>query len=259
MNNNNSCLKELLDNKAEKYDKLSFINTDPIQIPKQYTKKEDIEISGFLTSVIAWGRRDMIIKSATRLMEMMGNQPYQFITNAQENDLKQFQSFKYRTFSSEDCITYLRALKNIYNFHGGLEAVFTKGYQKDHTIFSAIQYFRSLFFEIQHQHRCEKHISDVTKGSAAKRINMFLRWMIRQDKNGVDFGIWENIPQSSLLIPLDVHSARQSRRLGILMRKQNDWKAVVELTNNLRKFDPNDPIKYDFALFGMGVFNDVEK
>jgi len=259
MNKENTSLKELLDGKAEKYDRLSFITTDPIQIPKQYTKKEDIEIAGFLTSVIAWGRRDMIIRSANHLMKMMGNQPYEFIINAQEKDLQQFQTFKYRTFSSDDCITYLRALKNIYNIHGGLETVFTEGYHKEETIFSAIQYFRSLFFEITHEHRCEKHISDVTRGSAAKRINMFLRWMIREDKNGVDFGIWKDIPKSSLLIPLDVHSARQSRRLGLLTRKQNDWKAVVELTDNLKKFDPYDPVKYDFALFGMGVFNDVEK
>ena len=250
-------LKELLDNKAEKYDRPSFITTDPIQIPKQFTKKEDIEIAGFLTSVIAWGRRDMIIRSSNRLMSIMENQPYEFIINAQEKDLEPFLSFKYRTFSSADCITYIRALKNIYKYQGGLEKVFTEGYQKDETIFSAIQYFRSLFFEIMHEHRCEKHISDVTRGSAAKRINMFLRWMVRQDKNGVDFGIWKDISASSLMIPLDVHSGRQSRRLGLLTRKQNDWKAVLELTNNLRQYDPDDPIKYDFALFGMGVFNDV--
>ena len=258
MSRENISLKELLDYKAEKYDRPVFITTDPIQIPKKFTKKEDIEIAGFLTSVIAWGRRDMIIRSASRLMSMMGNQPYEFIINAQEKDLESFLSFKYRTFSSSDCITYLRALKNIYKFHGGLEDVFTRGYRKEGTIFSAIQYFRSLFFEIIHEHRCEKHLSDVTKGSAAKRINMFLRWMVRKDKNGVDFGIWKDISASSLMMPLDVHSGRQSRRLGILTRKQNDWKAVVELTSNLREYDPEDPIKYDFALFGMGVFNDID-
>ena len=258
MSRENTSLKEMLDNKAKKYDRPSFIISDPIQIPKQFTKKEDIEIAGFMTSVIAWGRRDMIIRSAIRLMNIMGNQPYDFLINAQEKDLELFLSFKYRTFSSADCITYMRALKNIYKIYGGLETVFTEGFHKEETIFSAIKYFRSLFFEIHHEHRCEKHLSDVTRGSAAKRINMFLRWMVRQDKNGVDFGIWKDIPISSLLIPLDVHSGRQSRRLGLLTRKQNDWKAVVELTNNLRQYDPADPIKYDFALFGMGVFNDVD-
>jgi len=247
-------LKLLLDEKFDLYNRPFYIETDPIQIPHQFSKPEDIEIAAFLTAGIAWGIRISIINNARLLMKLMDHSPYDFVINHREKDLIPLQKFVHRTFNGQDCIFFIRALKNIYQNHGGLKKVFVESFQKSGDIFNSLVHFRQLFFEIEHSKHCEKHISNVLKNAAAKRLNLFLRWMIRKDGRGVDFGIWSEIPTAKLYIPLDVHSANFGRKLGLLQRQQNDWKAVEELTNNLIKFDPNDPVKYDYALFGMGVF-----
>ncbi|MGV8139112.1 MAG: TIGR02757 family protein [Mangrovibacterium sp.] len=250
----NQELKDLLDEKAFKYNQPDFIETDPIQVPKQFARKENIEIAAFLSAGIAWGQRPVIIKNALDLVKLMDHDPFEFLMHSGEQDWQRFSGFKHRTFNGIDCLFFLRSLKNIYKNHGGLEAVFTRGYQSDRTIESALRYFRKIFFGVSCESRSQKHISDIDKGSSAKRLNMFLRWMVRSDEQGVDFGLWKAIPMSSLMLPLDVHTGTQSRQLGLLTRKQNDWKAVLEVTATLRQFDPFDPVKYDFALFGMGVF-----
>jgi uncharacterized protein (TIGR02757 family) len=247
-------LKEFLDFKFEQYNKPVFITTDPLSIPHIFSKKEDIEISAFLTSTIAWGQRPTIIKNALSLLTLMDMSPYDFILNSNKYDYRIFNKFVHRTFNGNDCIYFIKSLKNIYKTYGSLENVFQSGFEKDKTIRSAIIEFRKIFFKNVHESRIEKHISDPGKNSACKRLNLFLRWMVRNNKSGVDFGIWENIPASALLCPLDVHSGNVSRKLGLITRKQNDWYAAQELTDNLKKFDASDPAKYDLALFGLGIF-----
>ena len=250
---NNIELKEFLDSKVLEYNNPKFIESDPIQIPHQFSLKEDIEISGFLTATIAWGKRKMIIRNANRMVELMGNSPYDFVMNHKEHHLENFEGFVHRTFNEIDFTFFIKSLKNIYTNHGGLERIFSQ-FPEDFTHKRAIHQFKKIFFEISHQQRSTKHVSDPMKGSASKRINMFLRWMVRNDNCGVDFGIWKNTPMSKLSCPLDVHSGNVARKLGLLSRKQNDWKALEELDVSLRKLDPNDPVKYDYALFGLGVF-----
>lgn len=250
---NKSELKSFLDEKVELYNNPKFIESDPIQIPHLYSLKEDIEIAGFLSATIAWGNRKMIIKNATQMIYLMGNAPYDFVMSHTENDLDRLESFVHRTFNGKDFASFIKGLQHIYKNHNGLEFVFSRSQEKD-SIQKSISEFKQLFFEIPHQYRTQKHISDPMNGSAAKRINMFLRWMVRQDNKGVDFGIWKSIAPSSLSCPLDVHSGNVARKLELLTRKQNDGKAVAELDFNLRKLDPIDPVKYDFALFGLGVF-----
>jgi uncharacterized protein (TIGR02757 family) len=247
-------IKSFLDQKVNSFNRTSFIETDPIQIPKLFSTKENIEIAGFLAATLAWGQRPTIIRNALKLVELMHNNPIEFLLQASEDEWDVFLNFKHRTFNGIDCIYFLKALRNIYQNHGGLEQVFTKGFQKDQTIFSALIHFRKVFFELDHERRTEKHISDVQKGAAGKRLNMYLRWMIRNDQTGVDFGIWKQIPASALMLPLDVHTGNVSRKLGLLARTQNDWRTVEEITAKLCEFDPKDPIKYDFALFGLGAF-----
>lgn len=252
-------IKQQLDKYVEKFNTLEFIDSDPIQIPHRFSLKEDIEISGFLAATIAWGQRKSIIKNALRLMDLMDNSPYDFLINSNENtDWQQFTGFVHRTFNSTDCLFFIKSLKNIYLKHNGLENVFATGFEKNQTVYGALEYFRAVFLEIPHDKHVEKHLSDVSCNSAAKRLNMFLRWMVRSDSAGVDFGIWEKIPQSVLMLPLDVHSGNVGRALGLLTRKQNDWKAVEEITDVLRTFDATDPIKYDFALFGAGVNGEIK-
>ncbi|PQJ74643.1 TIGR02757 family protein [Polaribacter gangjinensis] len=246
-------LKEFLDEKARFYNNPSFIESDPIQIPHQFSKKEDIEIAAFLTATISWGNRKMIIQNASKMMELLEFSPHDFILNHHENDLKSFDKFVHRTFNSIDFQQFIKSLQHIYLNHGGLENTLLISDKSD-TYQKAIHQFKKLFFEIPHSNRTQKHISDPMKNSAAKRINMFLRWMVRNDTSGVDFGIWKTHNPANLSCPLDVHSGNVARKLGILKREQNDWKALSELDKKLRKFDKNDPVKYDFALFGLGVF-----
>ena len=248
-------LKKFLDEKTEQYNHLDFIDKDPVKIPHLFSEKSDIEISGFLTSVISWGQREMIIKNAVKLMEWMDNSPHQFICNYSRDELKIFQKFYYRTFKGEDCIFFLQSLKNIYSNYGGLQTIFEKNILKeDENVSGGIIQLKKFFFELPHQKRTEKHLPDIIKNAAAKRMNMFLRWMVRSDDRGVDFGIWKKIKTAQLVCPLDVHTARVARKLGLLKRKQNDWQSAIELTNSLKKFDSKDPVKYDYALFGLGIF-----
>ncbi len=247
-------LKRFLDEKAAYYNQPLFIESDPIQIPHQFSKKEDIEIAGFLVATIAWGNRKSIIKNGTRLMQLMGGSPHDYVLNfSEEKHGESLSDFVHRTFNSDDLVYFIKALQHIYTEHKGLEAVFA-AFSEEDTLQPAIHHFKKVFFSLPHLKRTEKHVSDPLKNSAAKRINMFLRWMVRRDNTGVDFGIWNSLSPSQLSCPLDVHSGRVARSLSLIKRKQNDAKALVELDASLRKLDSEDPVKYDFALFGLGVF-----
>ncbi|MBX2960387.1 MAG: TIGR02757 family protein [Flavobacteriales bacterium] len=242
---------ELLEEKHDKFNRVSFIESDPISIPHLFSKPQDIEIAGFLASTIAWGQRVTIIKNANQLMQLMDLAPHDFVMHHVPADLKRLEKFKHRTFNGIDLTFFISSLKNIYQAHHSLENVFA---QYPTNMQQSIHHFRNQFFELEHPQRTTKHVSDSMNNSAAKRINMYLRWMVRNDNRGVDFGLWKNIKPKDLMCPLDVHSGNVARKLGLLNRTQNDWKAVEELTTNLRKYDINDPIKYDFSLFGLGVF-----
>jgi len=246
-------LREFLEEKVLQYNTPDFIELDPVQIPHLYSAKEDIEISGFLTATISWGNRTSILNSAKRMMELMGNSPYDFIMNHRDSDLKRMEGFVHRTFNSTDLLTFMNALKYIYQSRKGLEGVFNQ-YKTADSVQPAIHHLKREFFMVPHLERTRKQLPDPWNGSAAKRINMYLRWMVRKDDAGVDFGIWKNISPSILSCPLDVHSGNVARKLGLLSRKQNDSKAVHELDRNLRELDPVDPVKYDFALFGLGIY-----
>lgn len=248
-------LKAFLEEKFRQYNNPRFIESDPISIPHLFSRREDREIAGFLAATIAWGNRKSIIVNATRLVEWMDMAPFDFISQASAADLKPFQKFVHRTFNGVDCLFFLRSLRHLYGKYGTLETAFLRGMLPgDENVRNAITHFRKEFFSIKHPARTEKHVSDPSKKSSAKRLCMYLRWMVRRDKAGVDFGIWKNISPAQLCLPLDVHTGNVSRALGILKRKQNDWRAVEEVTAFLRTLDARDPVKYDFALFGLGVF-----
>lgn len=245
-------IHDFLNYKVIEYNNPSFIEGDPIAIPHMFSLKEDIEIAGFLVSTISWGNRKAIVRSGQKMMKILGNSPYDFVMSHTKVDLKKADGFVHRTFNSIDLCFFIEALKNIYLHHDGLEVIFSKHASED-SLQTAIHEFKRIFFELPHHERTTKHISDPLKGSAAKKINMFLRWMIRKDFAGVDFGLWNTISPSILSCPLDVHSGNVARKLGILTRKQNDAIAVLELDMKLREFDKLDPVKYDFALFGLGI------
>lgn len=246
-------LKCFLDEKTEQYNRPEFVESDPIQVPKAFSRTEDIEIAGFLASTIAWGQRKTIVKNAQKMMNLLGNSPYDFVMSHKKSDLIRLESFVHRTFNGQDFIEFIHSLRRIYKRFGSLEeAVFQSVENKN--LQKGISNFKKLFFEETTLKRTEKHLSDPEKGSAAKRINMYFRWMVRSDNKGVDLGLWKKISPSQLSCPLDVHSANVGRLLGLITRKQNDAKALTQLDENLRKFDSNDPAKYDFALFGLGIF-----
>ena len=250
-------LKDFLDAKVLEYNTTKFIESDPISIPHSFDKKEDIEIAALLTATIAWGQRKTIINNGNRMMELMDNSPHDFVLNHSQSDLKSLSDFKHRTFNGNDFKFFISQLSRIYKNLGSLEKAFEQGLKPDSTnCLPAIESFRDLFFfKVPEEHRrTMKHVSSPAKGSAAKRLIMFLRWMVRNNVTGVDFGIWKSISPSLLSCPLDVHSGNVARKLGVLARTQNDWKAVIEMDETLRKMDPKDPAKYDFALFGLGVF-----
>ncbi len=246
-------VRDFLERKAEQYNGRWFIEKDPISIPHLFTKKEDIEISGFLVSTIAWGRRSMILQKARILMEWMHMSPHDFVLNADDREFSRLSGFVYRTFNGADCQYFVSALREIYLNNGGLEKVITDGYRDGGSVHAALDRFRQIFMQYEALERTGKHFANVTKGSSAKRLNMYLRWMVRND-GIVDFGLWKGIRTADLMIPLDVHVGRIGRQLGLLERKQDDWKAVEELTQQLRLLRPDDPVYYDYALFGTGVF-----
>lgn len=246
-------LKELLDELHDRYNDRTFIDPDPISIPHTFELREDIEISGFLAATIAWGNRKMIVRNAKRMIDLMEGEPYRFVMESDEKEFLSVVNFVHRTFNGSDFSYFLTALKHIYRNHGGIKRIFVDGYLKNGSLEEGIADFRKSFFELEHLPRVERHLSSVEKNSACKRVNMYLRWMVRNDNRGVDFGLWSEIPASVLYMPLDIHTGNVGRQLGLLSRKQNDWKAVLELTENLRRFDAEDPVKYDYALFGVGV------
>ncbi len=246
-------LKDFLDQKVEQYNHRGFLEGDPLSIPHQFDTKEDIEISAFLTATIAWGNRKSIINSAYKMIDLMEGEPYRFVMEFGPEQSGRLDSFVHRTFNGTDLVCFLNGLQHLYRDYGGLEPVFAQ-YSEPNSLQPAISRFKTHFFEVPHQKRSLKHISDPEKGSAAKRINMFLRWMVRNSDSGVDFGLWKDLSPSQLSCPLDIHSGRVARRLGLLKRRQDDARAVQELDASLRKFDPEDPVKYDFALFGLGIF-----
>ncbi|MBI5914498.1 MAG: TIGR02757 family protein [Bacteroidetes bacterium] len=250
-----SNLKIFLDECVEKYNRPAFIESDPISVPHRFTRLQDIEISGFWTAMLAWGQRKTIIHNANTLIELMDGAPCDFILHHQEHDRKRFLPFKHRTFQATDTLYFLEFFQWFYQNHISLEEAFLKKMKPDDPhVGEGLTGFREVFFSLPDApRRTQKHVPSPATKSSCKRLNMFLRWMVRHDDRGVDFGLWKNIKPAQLLIPLDVHVERIARKFGLLERRQTDWQAVLELTDRLRAFDPNDPVRYDFALFGLGI------
>ena len=263
----NKSLKEFLDQRVELYNQPSFIEKDPVSIPHKFTKKQDVEIAGFFAAVFSWGNRTTIIKKSNEIIGLMDNAPFDFIVNHQEKDLAKLTHFVHRTFNSTDLLYFIHFLHHHYS--GKIKPAKNIRNEKETTLESAFSYwmekgdtdtgkalsgFHQYFFSLEDApRRTQKHIATPEKNSSCKRLNMFLRWMVRKDKKGVDFGIWKSIQPEQLVCPLDLHVARVARRFGLLSRPQSDWTSAIELTENLRRMDPKDPVKYDFALFGLGI------
>ncbi len=248
-------IKDFLDKKVDEYNQPFFIVDDPISVPHLFTKKQDIEIAGFFAAMFAWGNRTIIIQKSKELMNLMDNSPHDFITKAPEESLKTLIKFKHRTFTATDLLYFVEFLKHHYQQNDSLESAFTKGMDpSDQDIENALRYFHTYFFSLEDAPpRTRKHIATPEKKSTCKRLNMYLRWMVRRDNAGVDFGIWKDISPAQLICPIDLHVARVAKKFNLLERKQIDWQAALELTAYLRTFDKKDPAKYDFALFSLGV------
>jgi uncharacterized protein (TIGR02757 family) len=243
-----------LEAKYLQYNQPDFIGYDPISVPHRFSQKQDIEIMGFWAATLAWGQRKTIINNCNKLIAWMDNAPYDFIMNHQDNDLKPFSTFKHRTFNGDDALYFLAFFKEFYQHNTSLETAFVPANINSFTVENAIINFKNIFFALEYApNRTKKHVASPLSGSTCKRINMFLRWMVRKDDKSVDFGIWEKIKPSQLICPCDVHVDRVGRYLGLIERPQTDWKTALELTEALKQFDPNDPVKYDFALFGLGI------
>lgn len=244
-------LQYFLNSKADLYNQPSFIPNDPVCIPHSFTKKQDVEIAGFFAAIFAWGNRTTIINKSKELMQLMENTPHDFCLHHSPKELKRLTSFKHRTFNTTDLLYFIEFFKHHYSKHKSLESAFVV---HGSTVEKMLTGFHHYFFSLEHvPERTKKHIATPERNSSCKRLNMFLRWMVRQDDKGVDFGIWKNISPSQLICPIDLHVARVAKKLNILKRKQTDWQAAMELTEYLRTLDRNDPVKYDFALFGLGV------
>lgn len=244
-------LKNFLDKKVEEYNRPAFIANDPISIPHLFSKKQDIEIAAFFAAVFAWGNRTTIINKAKELMNRMGNAPHEFCLNVDSERLKRLLDFKHRTFNATDLLYFIEFLQFHYQHNDSLESAFT---EHGKTVEQMLIGFNEYFFSLEDvPNRTRKHIASPAKKSNCKRLNMFLRWMVRKDKRDVDFGIWKNIKPAQLICPVDVHVARVAKRFNLLTRKQIDWRAALELTEYLRTLDAEDPVKYDFALFGLGA------
>lgn len=247
-------IKAILDDLADRVNVPGFIENDPVSVPHRYSVLQDIEISAFFTAIFSWGSRKSIIAKATTLMQLMDNSPYRFVMHHTDRDLRKLVGFVHRTFQGDDLLYFMDFLGRYYRQNNSLETAFHQGGPSAYDQEEALHSFRNTFFSAPYApQRTRKHISDPKLGATCKRLNMFLRWMVRQDDRKVDFGLWKTIPASGLMIPLDVHVERHARRLGLLTRRQRDWKAVSELTANLKAFDPGDPVKYDYALFGLGT------
>ncbi len=252
----NSQLKDFLDAKAAQYNRPDFIENDPIVIPHLFSIKQDIEIMGFWASILAWGQRKTIINKCRELIDLMDGAPYDFVRNHRDSDLKKLLHFKHRTFNDTDTLYFIHFFKQHYLQHESLESAFIpEGNAKEMDMEQMLNHFRRYFFSISDDfpRRTMKHVSAPSQKSGCKRINMFLRWMVRKDEMGVDFGLWNQIKPAQLICPIDVHVERVARKLGLIERSQLDWKTALELTENLKQFDPTDPVKYDFALFGLGI------
>ena len=244
---------ELLESLHDKFNNESFIEADPISVPHSYTDAGDIEISGLLASTIAWGNRKAIVQSSHRMMRYMDNSPKDFVLNASDAEIATLSSYVHRTFNGEDLQDFVRALRHIFNKWGSIGGFFESRYAEHQDLRRVFSEFRREFHSVEHNPHSEKHMSSIDKGAACKRLCMYLRWMVRRDDRGVDFGLWRGIPMSALYMPLDIHTSRMGRGLGLLERKQNDWKAVEELTASLRSFNTEDPVRYDYSLFGVGI------
>lgn len=249
-------LKDFLDEQVARYNQPDFIQDDPIAIPHTYKRQEDIEIAGFFAAILAWGQRKVVIKKCRELLCIMDHAPYDFIINHQADDLRPLLNFKHRTFNATDALYFVHFLKHYYQQHGTLETAFLVGLRpKAASVEAGLVHFHQLFFSLaDYPERTRKHIATPARKATCKRLNLFLRWMVRQDDQGVDFGLWKQIKPQQLVCPCDVHVARVSRQLGLMQRKNTDWQAALELTQNLKQLSPEDPVKYDFALFGLGIY-----
>ncbi|HEY2720881.1 MAG TPA: TIGR02757 family protein [Chitinophagaceae bacterium] len=251
---NSGDLIEFLNKKVDTYNQPFFIKHDPISVPHQFSRKQDIEIAGFFAAIFSWGNRTTIIRKTNELMGRMDMSPHEFCLTANKNELKRLKGFKHRTFCEEDLFYFVEFLHHHYQTSNSLETAFSQWLNvNSQNIEEALNGFRKYFFSLDHLKRTEKHVSSPLQKSTCKRLNMFLRWMVRRDDKGVDFGIWKSISPAQLICPVDVHVARVARQLKLLRRKQTDWRAAIELTSNLKKLDKNDPCKYDLALFSLGV------
>ncbi|MBO5464260.1 MAG: TIGR02757 family protein [Alistipes sp.] len=246
-------LRDLLEHLHDKYNRPEFIEPDPISIPHSFSDRHDREVAGFMAATIAWGNRKAIVKSAARMMQYMDDSPADFVRNASASELAHLQSYVHRTFNGQDFTDFVLAIRGITERWGGIGEFFEQNYVATQSIPQVLSLFRKEFFSIEHNPHCEKHLSSIDKGAACKRLNMYLRWFVRRDDRGVDFGLWKKIPMSALYLPLDVHTGNMGRALGLLTRKQSDWKATDEITHSLREFCSDDPVRYDYSLFGAGI------
>lgn len=246
-------LFDLLEHLHDKYNRPEFIEADPISVPHSFSDRHDREIAGFMAATIAWGNRKAIVKSAHRMMQYMDYSPADFVRNASEKELQSLSSYVHRTFNGQDFIDFVRSIRSLTERYGGIGSFFEQSYTEHHDMAKVLSAFRREFFSTEHNPHCEKHLSSIDKGAACKRLNMYLRWFVRRDSRGVDFGLWDSIPMSALYLPLDVHTGNMGRALGLLSRRQSDWKATVEITASLREFCADDPVKYDYSLFGAGI------
>ena len=249
-------MRDLLERLHDRYNNESFIEADPISVPHSFTNTVDREIAGFLAATIAWGNRRAIVQSAHRMMRYMDNAPEDFVRNATQSDMEYLRTYVHRTFNGVDFQDFVRGLRHIITKWGSVGNYFESRYEEHGDLRPVFADFRRDFFAVEHDAHCEKHLSSIDKGAACKRLCMYLRWFVRHDDRGVDFGLWRRIPMSALYMPLDIHTGRMGRNLGLLGRKQSDWKAVEELTASLRELHVDDPVRYDYSLFGLGISGD---
>ena len=249
-------MRELLERLHDRYNNETFIEADPISVPHSFTRTVDREIAGFLAATIAWGNRRAIVQSAHRMMRYMDNAPEDFVRNATEADMEYLRTYVHRTFNGVDFQDFVRGLRHIITEWGSVGKYFESRYKEHGDLRPVFSDFRRDFFAVEHDPHCEKHLSSIDKGAACKRLCMYMRWFVRDDDRGVDFGLWRGIPMSALYMPLDIHTGRMGRNLGFLSRKQSDWKAVEELTASLRELNADDPVRYDYSLFGLGISGD---